>query len=255
MERLIKVLAGAAIALALASGGDAPKKHNLEARVEARDGVEFLGTENKMISDALASVSAYDLNLDVHFIKHQEDEQTGGRTYSNLGSKQQDTEDFIASFGKEKYEQLKGKDVITLSGFEFYEKNIVSSSTSLWDSLYLKNPDAETLYQRAVLHELGHIVFNKISDKKLQDRLVDIDIESGAGKKDGMKHPAHTSYYTYFYCGFDEMSDELREKSASEQFADIFALTHMGKIDENVADKELGQKIKLVKESLQRYKK
>jgi hypothetical protein len=218
----------------------------------------FSGKEEAIIKDMISKVTCdYAPCYDLVFIKPSEkfDKEIAGRAFAKLGSESNSAKDFIERFGKENYERLKGKDVIVLRDFEFYE-NYAGKDNELWSSIYLPNPSAKVLYKRTILHEIGHAYFHNVENSDLVDRLFKIDIESEA-YKNGKNHPAHPSYRTYFWCGAPEAegNEEYELANANEVFADIFALSLLGCIDNDVKDRGLAEKIRIVNNSLRAYRK
>lgn len=154
--------------------------------------------------------------------------------------------------GEAHFNFQEGKNIIFVQDFSFYK----FEEDSLWGSIYMRNPSNEQLYERAVLHEIGHLLCDEINSRGLSKKLFEIDIQNEVAKKGpASEHPAHPSFYTFFYAGFKEAenSKELEKKNAEETFADIFALRVLGYL-ENVKDTLLLQKIKLVEKEIASYK-
>ena len=286
MKTISKILAILALAGSSFLTGDyciknAHETKNLEYAIEhclsSEDG--FSDREKELINDADRLIGqTYSFDYHIVFIELEKDDGMGGWTFPSLGSDDEKKRDFIKRFGQETYRKLEGKDVIAMQNLDYCRE---WADNKLLSSSYIPSLDAETLFRRSVLHEKGHVLFYKVKSKELIDRLIEIDRTSRAyyaneGKSrqvvsidsQGRKveqtvydkgyqpvHTAHPSFYSYSYLLSPTEHDEHeKSKSADEQFADIFALYTMGYIDENVEDKWLAQKIRIVKEALSAYK-
>ena len=181
------------------------------------------------------------------------DKNLGGEAYYRLCQHR-----FKQQYGKELFALLKGRNTAVIRDFSFYEQH---NSFRTWSSIYMPNPSAEQLYTRAVLHELGHIVYHNLPKETAEiiaKLLFEIDVKGEVADKGNEKsHPAHPAFHTFFYAGFKEalesdrqdLTKDLIYKNADETFADIFAFRAMGLLD-NVPDQLLQQKIRLVEEIL-----
>ena len=192
-------------------------------------------------------------SLDVIVLEAEgKDKNSGGEAYSRLYQSR-----FKNQYGKDMFDFLKGRNTIVIRDLSFYEQH----KDGIWSSVYMHNPSAEQLYTRAVLHELGHIVYHNMlreASDILAKLLFEIDVKGEvAGKGNENSHPAHPSFHTFVYSGFKEalesdmkdLTKDLVNKNADETFADIFALRAMGLLD-NVPDPLLKQKIRLIEEVL-----
>ena len=181
--------------------------------------------------------------------------------FPRIGHSEESKKRFIKTVNADAYEELKGKDAIIIGDLESYKK-YVGNKDCLWNSKYMKDPDANTLYKRAILHTIGNIFFDRVKDQTLIDRILQIDIKSKVYETEKKHHPAHPSYATYFLVAFPELmkdktesAEKMKLASAGKQFSDIFALQLLGYISKDVEDRALAEKIKLVNEKLKPYKK
>jgi len=205
--------------------------------------------ELKLINEAIESINRkYSLPLNFSFLEAKIDENDGGEAYSLIRNKE-----VREKYGDRLFRLPQGREIIVLQDISFYKFR----KEGLWNSIYMQNPSNEILYKRTVLHEVGHLIYDKIASQQLAKDFFDIDVKNEIVKKGSKtKHPAHPSFYTYFFSGFEDehISQEFVEKSASETFSDIFALKILGFLD-NVKDLLLAQKISLMEKELSKYEK
>jgi hypothetical protein len=179
-------------------------------------------------------------------------ERVRGAAYHDLGSNFNQLIDFTEIFSPETYEEFRGRNVVVLEDFD--RQTAWVNDNDLSSSCYMPNPNPTEIYQRAVAHEIGHIIFNDLKEKyDLVNRLFEVDLKYDLDNvEDRTCHPGHTSYDTFFFVG-SEVTAGLgwQGRNASEVFADIFALYTLGYIDENVKDEALKEKIGIVTSALE----
>ena len=238
-----------------------PVKVKLEQRIVEKIDSKFSDEEKRYISDSIENIKGkYELPFDIYFLKSKmiEDTMTTGRTFPMLGNDKESKEDFINIFGKEKYSLLKGKDVIVLREIDKWKE--LDGEVGMWSSKYMPN-DYRKLFFKGIVHEIFHVYGHRIIDDDIEIKVVKIDIDSKAYDKDGKNHPAHPSYYTYFWCGCPDALAEgkhekkLRELNANETFADAMALKALKYIDDHIEDKELVKKLEIYQKAMKRYEK
>ena len=160
---------------------------------------------------------------------------------------------FTNLFNNGEYGLLDGQDVIVMNSLDKY-KIWSKKDDSLFDSIYLPNSNPHIFYKRAVLHELGHLLFHRLSDSKLINQISNIDIVSKSYTMgSSISHPAHPSFYTFFLACAPDFPDDLIKCSVNEQFADIFSLNTLGYLNNKIDDGNLIKKIDLVNEKLSPY--
>jgi hypothetical protein len=228
------LLAGLAFIVSLVSLTPSPQTpSHKETRVSLEQKVERIsGEERLLIQEALKKIEErYKIKLYAEIVKADLDEDTGGRV---------------------KYDN--GEPRILLQDLSFYKPN----PELLWNSKYMKSPSNRQLYQRAVIHEFGHILYEKVASPEMKRALFDIDAQNDVSEKGSESyHPAHPSFNTFFYAGFkeaygDKYLDDLVQSNASETFADIFALRVLGLL-ENPEDELLAKKIELIEGAIKKY--
>jgi hypothetical protein len=184
-----------------------------------------------------------------------DDSQEGGRYFHDLGSNLEDSGDFINCFGKELYDMLSHHNVVRLKGLEYYEC-IDKPENGLWDSIYLVDKNPEILYKRTILHEVGHSIFESLRNPTLEKKISDIDIRGKVSSKGSInQHPAHPSFYSFYYAFGSNCDTAFISNVVDEHFAETFAFYMLGLISEDVKDASLVEKLKVVKDALRVYEK
>lgn len=141
-------------------------------------------------------------------------------------------------------------DKVFLQDLSFY-----TPRDDIWNSIYLPRPTRGQLYQRALNHEIGHILHSRIDSNNLNESLFIIDVKNDVSLMgSGSSHPAHPSFYTFFYSGFPEAAKdgEFVKKNGAETFAETFSLRTLGFLD-NPADPLLREKIRIIEAHIRRY--
>jgi hypothetical protein len=229
----------------------------IDDNIELESTCGFCEESIKLLDESLSLFNEkYSFDIDVSFLKAPKlnfPSDVGGMTFFKLGHDDLTKENFIKLFGQDQYDGLEGCDVIVMAPFDSYKK-WEKKENSLFDSLYMQNPNPSILYKRAILHEMGHIIYHSLKNQELVDKISDIDIDSESYKGGSpTSHPAHPSFYTFFLTCAPDFSRDLIEKSVNEQFADIFSLYTLGYLTEDIPDKELLKKVDLVCEKLEPY--
>jgi len=137
--------------------------------------------------------------------------------------------------------------VAPLRKLAYFGRVLKSGKPTLWESKFLKDPGAEMLFKRAVLHEFGCNCFCDSLSKELVHSLNRVDINSRAYERGGEgRHPAHASYLSYFHV-VDANPDwrGLPMENAMRSFGEVFALRELGLLPKT-KDIALNTKIDLV---------
>ena len=260
MRNIPRIMLAGSLAAALAawyfSGETHTSVHPSENHVTAA--AENISREENLILQAKQMIrDRYSLDINITVLIGQEmgDDLTAGRAFYRLGTKETDMQDFISFYGLEMYQRLEESDVVVLRPLSYYGTMAGSDDPQyrLWNSLYMPDPNADLLYKRAVLHEVGHILFYGVDMESVKSEFAEIDINSGAYLGGSEKeHPAHASFYSYFLCIAPGFEGELLDRAVSEAWSEIFALDTLGLLGSS-QDEYLNSKIEIMHEALLNY--
>ena len=155
------------------------------------------------------------------------------------------------------------QDIVQRKGARYFLRRLsyfqeeVQKKDSLWHSVYLSNPSADDLYKRSAFHEIGMGIFDVLMNDH-QDLILnfaDIDVASECWKTtSGEAHPAHPSFFSFFYASCPKADYVCKLVGARRTFADIYALRMMDCIPDESGDVLLDKKVRAVEQVLAPYR-